>query len=106
VIYIKKECSMNKLLIVSAFTLTLAACSAHRAPPYEKDKRPEDRDQYSGVEGMKQYQKDQNSLIKQANQIKCQDTRMDFVDAEAAGDESLVRQVKVRLQKYCIEEDK
>lgn len=96
---------MNKLLIVSAISLTFVACGAHRAAPYDKNKSPEERENYAGVEGMKQYQKDQDALIKQANKIKCQDARMDFVDAEAKGDVGEVRLVKARLQKYCAEEE-
>lgn len=95
---------MKKILIISAFTLTLVACGAHRAPPYEKEKRPEDRGQYSGVEGSIQKQKDQAYLTNQANKLKCQDARLDLVDAEAEGDINMVRRVKARLQKLCVVE--
>ncbi|MBU3004409.1 hypothetical protein [Paraglaciecola arctica] len=93
---------MKKLLFVSVFTLTLVACGSHRAPPYEKDKRPEDRTEYSGVEGSIQQQKDQAYLAIQANKLKCQDARLDLVDAEAEGDINMIRQVKARVQKLCV----
>lgn len=93
---------MKKLLFVSVFTLTLVACGSHRAPPYEKDKRPEDRTEYSGVEGSIQKQKDQAYMANQANKLKCQDARLDLVDAEAEGDINMVRQVKARVQKLCV----
>tara|TARA_R110000751_G_scaffold73956_1_gene149671 strand:+ start:18184 stop:18459 length:276 start_codon:yes stop_codon:yes gene_type:complete len=88
--------------MVSVFTLTLVACSSHQAPPYDKDKRPEDREQYSGIEGVMQKQKDQIYLNNQARLAKCQDARLDLVDAEAEGDINMIRQVKARVQKNCV----
>lgn len=93
---------MKKIFIVSAFTLTLVACGARQAPPYEKDKRPKDRGQYSGVEGVIQKQKDQAYLIKEANKFKCQDARLDLVDAQAQADTNIVRRVKARVQRLCV----
>ena len=93
---------MNKIFIVSVFTLTLVACGSHQAPPYEKDKRPEDRGQYTGIEGSIQKQKDQAYMANQANKLKCQDSRLDLVDAEAEGDINMIRQVKARVQKNCV----
>jgi hypothetical protein len=93
---------VNKFLIVSVFVLTLVACGSHQAPPYEKDKRPEDRGQYTGVAGSIQKQKDQAYQTNQANKLKCQDSRLDLVDAEAEGDINMIRQVKARVQKNCV----
>lgn len=93
---------MNKILLVSALTLTLVACGSHQAPPYEKEKRPEDREQYSGIEGSIQKQKDQAYKDNQANKLRCQDSRLDLVDAEAEGDINMIRQVKARVQKNCV----
>jgi hypothetical protein len=93
---------VNKIFIVSVFTLTLVACGSHQAPPYEKDKRPEDRGQYTGIEGSIQKQKDQAYMANQANKLKCQDSRLDLVDAEAEGDINMIRQVKARVQKNCV----
>jgi len=95
---------VKKIFIVSALTLTLAACGSHQAPPYEKEKRPEDREQYSGVEGSIQKQKDQAYMDNQANKLRCQDSRLDLVDAEAEGDINMIRQVKARVQKNCVVE--
>jgi hypothetical protein len=102
VIYILKEYPVNKFIIVSALTLTLVACGSHQAPAYEKDKRPKDRGQYTGIEGVIQKQKDQAYLTNQANQLKCQDSRLDLVDAEAEGDINMIRRVKARVQKNCV----
>lgn len=95
---------MNKFFIVNALTLTLVACGSYQAPAYEKEKRVEDRGQYSGVEGVVQRQKDQAYLTNQANRLKCQDSRLDLVDAEAEGDVNMIRQVKARVQKNCVVE--
>lgn len=93
---------MNKIFIVSAFTLILSACSVHQSPLYEKDKRQQDPSEYSGVEGAIQKQKDKAYLTNQANKFKCQDARLDLVDAEAEGDINMIRRVKVRVQKLCV----
>jgi hypothetical protein len=93
---------MNKIFIVGAFALTLIACGSHQAPPYEKDKRPQDRGQYSGVEGVVQKQKDEAYLANEANKFKCQDARLDLVDAEGEGDINMIRRVKARVQKLCV----
>ena len=93
---------MNKIFIFSAFSLILLACSAQQAAPYEKNKRPTDRGQYSGVEGVIQKQKVEAYMTNQANKFKCQDARLDLVDAEAEGDINMIRRVKVRVQKLCV----
>ncbi|WP_293747100.1 hypothetical protein [uncultured Paraglaciecola sp.] len=95
---------MNKIFIISALTLTLVACGARQAPPYEKEKRPEDRGQYTGVAGVIQKQKDEAYMKNQANKLKCQDSKLDLVDAEAEGDINMIRQVKARVQKNCVVE--
>jgi hypothetical protein len=93
---------VNKIFIVSACTLILVACSTHQSPLNEKEFRPADPGQYSGIEGAIQKQKDQASLANQANKFKCQDARLDLVDAEAGWDVNLIRRVKVRVQKLCV----
>jgi hypothetical protein len=93
---------VNKIFIISAFSLILIACSARQISPYENDKRPKDRGQYSGVEGVIQKQKDEAYMANQANKFKCQDARLDLVDAEAEGDINTIRRVKVRVQKLCV----
>ena len=103
-INIYKEYKVNKIFIVSALALTLVACGSHQAPPYEREKRPKDSGQYSGVEGSIQKQKDQAYLTQQANKLKCQDSRLDLVDAEAERDMNMIRQVKARVQKNCVAE--
>ena len=93
---------MNKNFIVGAFAFTLIACGSHQAPPYEKDKRPQEPGQYSGVAGVIQKQKDEAYQANEANRFKCQDARLDLVDAEAEGDINMIRRVKVRVQKLCV----
>jgi predicted metal-dependent phosphoesterase TrpH len=95
---------VNKIFIISVLSLTIVACGSHQAPPYEKEKRPEDRGQYSGVEGSIQKLKEQAYLTNQANKLKCRDSKLDLVDAEAEGDINMIRQVKARVQKNCVAE--
>ena len=53
---------------------------------------------------MKQQQKDQATLTKEANKLKCQDARLDLVEAEGEGDINMIRQVKARVQRLCVTE--
>jgi hypothetical protein len=99
---IKRKYTLLKTITVIALSLTIVACGARMAEPYDENKAPEDRENYAGLKGMKQQQKDQNSLTKQANKIKCQDARLDLVDAEALGDINTIRQVKSLIQKLCV----
>ncbi|WP_299084560.1 hypothetical protein [uncultured Paraglaciecola sp.] len=92
---------MNQI-IISIFTLCLVACSAHQASAPEDSKRPHKQDSYSGIEGSIQKQKDQLYKTNQANKLKCQDARLDLVNAEAEGDLNLIRQVKAKVQKLCV----
>lgn len=95
---------MHKILIVMLVSITITACGARVADPYERDKAPADRGTYSGLEGMKQQKKDQDTLTKEANKLKCQDARLDLVEAEGEGDINMIRQVKARVQRLCVTE--
>jgi uncharacterized membrane protein (DUF106 family) len=94
---------MHKILIVMLVGITVTACSSKVVDPYNTDKP-------LSVEAMKQLQKeqqkaqqkDQASVTKDANKLKCQDARLDLVDAEGEGDINMIRQVKARVQKLCV----
>ncbi len=90
---------MKKILVIVAVSLGLGACGARTADPYDRDLTPSEL-----KEGMKQQQKDKVSAAKDANKFKCQDARLDLVDAEAEGDINIIRQVKARVQRLCVTE--
>jgi hypothetical protein len=84
--------------------LFFSACGVMQVPSYDKDKAPEEGKSYSDAKQMAEQQKDQVALMKQANKLKCQDTRLDWVDAEASGDINRIQQVRSRIQKLCVVE--
>lgn len=89
---------LNKTLVVMIFVTVLAACQSKVEGPY--DGSPNGAKNSEQSEGLSEYEK-QQALTKQANKIKCQDARMDMVDAEAQGDVNMIRLVKARLIRYC-----
>ncbi|MGS2719680.1 hypothetical protein [Paraglaciecola aestuariivivens] len=95
---------MKNSLIIITTSLGLMACGAIMADPYDKDLAPSKPKVYSGAEGQKKQQKDQTTLTKEANKLKCQDAKLDLVDAEAEGDVNRVRQVKARVHKLCTQD--
>jgi hypothetical protein len=56
----------------------LSACGVSQPPPYQKDRAPEDRDQYNGFEGLTQQQKDQNYLMNKELSDKCTAAKIDL----------------------------
>ena len=87
---------MYKTISLVTAVILLAGCSANMAEPNNKEPASEETfDQ----------RKHQSELVKQANKVKCQDARMDMVDAEAKGNVGEIQLVKARLQKFCVAED-
>lgn len=77
---------MFKKIVPLILITILAGCGATRAAPYQKDVSPENRDQYSGAEGMAQHQRDQNYLMKKELADKCTAARISLAVAEGEGD--------------------
>jgi hypothetical protein len=59
-----------------------SACSAAQPPSYQKDRNLEDRDQYTGMQGMAQYQKDQSYLVNKELSGQCTKAKIDLAIAE------------------------
>ncbi|MDO6486997.1 hypothetical protein Q4503_04740 [Colwellia sp. 6_MG-2023] len=91
----------NKLIPVSLIVL-LSACGATQPPPYQKDRAPEDRDQYSGAQGMSQYQKDQGYLVKKELSDKCTTAKIDLAIAEADKNTSDIEKQNALISSSCI----
>jgi len=91
---------MFKHLISFFIIAVLSGCSATLAPSYQKDRKPEDRDQYSGVEGMVQQQKDQNYLITKELRDKCFEAKIDLAVAEN-NEQDIAKQEDI-IESTCI----
>lgn len=91
----------NKLIPISLIVL-LSACGATQPPPYQKDRAPEDRDQYSGAQGMSQYQKDQSYLVKKELSDKCTTAKIDLAIAESDKNTSDIEKQNALISSSCI----
>ena len=91
----------NKLIPVLLIAL-LSACSATQPPSYQKDRTPEDRDQYNGIQGMAQYQKDQSYLVNKELSDKCKKAKVDLVIAEKNKNKSDIKKQNVLVKSSCI----
>ncbi|MEP4888867.1 MAG: hypothetical protein ABJV04_02475 [Aliiglaciecola sp.] len=91
----------NKLVPVSLIIL-LSACGATQPPPYQKDRKPEDRDQYSGTEGMTQYQKDQSYLASKELSDKCTKAKIELAIAKADKNSSEIKKQNALISSTCI----
>lgn len=91
----------NKLIPVSLIVL-LSACGATQPPPYQKDRNPEDRDQYSGAEGMAQYQKDQSYLVSKELSDKCTKAKIDLAIAETDKNANEIEKQNALISSTCI----
>lgn len=91
----------NKLIPFSLIVI-LSACGATQAPPYQKDRNPEDRDQYSGVEGLTQQQKDQAYLMNKELSDKCTKAKIDLAIAETDNNVGEIKNQKSIINSTCI----
>jgi len=98
-----KECqALNiKLLSISLIVL-LSACGASQPPPYQKDRSPEDRDQYSGAEGLTQQQKDQTYLMDKELSDKCTAAKIDLAIAETDKNLNAIKKQSDLISSTCI----
>ncbi|WP_133470191.1 hypothetical protein [Paraglaciecola marina] len=94
---------MYKKISCITLLILLTSCSTMTSESTKKDK--DESDKHLGVNGMKEFETDPTVVLRETNKVKCQEARMDMVDAEAKGDVGEVRLVKARLQKYCVPDE-
>ena len=95
----------NKLILVSLIVLLivlLSACGATQPSPYQKDRKPENRDQYSGAEGIVQLQKDQSYLVTKELSDKCIKAKIDLAIAEKDKNVNEVNKQNALISSTCI----
>lgn len=93
---------MIKNTFTLATILLLSACGMTQAPPYEADKAPEHRENYSGAKGMAQYGKDQQYLAKKALSDQCEAARVDLAVAKNEGDQEEVDRQQEIISRTCV----
>lgn len=92
---------MDKLIIVSLLSL-ISACGATQAPPYQEDRQAKDRDQYSGLEGLKQQQKDQHYLMNNELSERCENAKVSLAVAQTNHDHKETNKQKDIIADTCI----
>nr|WP_057833209.1 hypothetical protein [Colwellia sp. TT2012] len=93
---------MNIKLLSISLVVLLSACGASQPPPYQKDRAPEDRDQYSGAEGLTQQQKDQTYLMNKELSDKCTEAKIDLAIAETDNNSSEIKKQNALISSTCI----
>nr|WP_026301381.1 hypothetical protein [Colwellia piezophila] len=93
---------MNIKLLSLSLIVLLSACGASQPPPYQQDRTPEDRDQYNGVEGLTQQQKDQTYLMNKELSDKCTTAKIDLAIAETDKNASEMKKQKALMSDTCI----
>ncbi|MDV6314907.1 hypothetical protein [Idiomarina sp. HP20-50] len=93
---------MNKAIIILLPAILLSACGATQPEPYEKDVSPKNRQEYNGIEGMAQYQKDQNYLMDKELADKCAAARMELIIAESENNTNEIKKQKALIEDTCV----
>ncbi|WP_417441244.1 hypothetical protein [Idiomarina sp.] len=93
---------MYKHIFFIASVLLLSACGATKPEPYEKDVSPENREKYSGAEGMEQYQKDQSYIMSKELADKCASAKMEFLIAESEENTKEMEKQKEIIEDTCV----
>ncbi len=92
---------MLKLTTVMVAMLLLTACNMTQAPAYQKDREPEQRDTYSGLEGLAQYQKDQAYLMDKELTEKCENAKIDLAIAQKEGNQREIKKQESLIANNC-----
>jgi hypothetical protein len=91
----------NKLIPITLIVL-LSACGASQPPPYQKDRKPEDRTEYSGAEGLSQLQKDKVYLMAKELSDKCTEAKIDLAIAVSDKNSSEIKRQKALIGSTCV----
>lgn len=84
-------------------SVILAGCGTTAPPAYDKDKTPEERQEYNGLEGAMQNVKDQSYLLRKEVREKCEEARIADAIAVSQGDVSAEQQQQRVINKVCWE---
>ncbi|WP_462183080.1 hypothetical protein [Pseudoalteromonas maricaloris] len=68
----------------------------------KKNREPESRTEYSGVEGLAQQQQDQNYLMRKELQDKCDDAKVNLAIAKSDKATKAIKKHQREIKDYCI----
>ena len=80
----------------------MAGCKVTQPPAYQKDRKPENRTEYNGAEGMMQQLKDQNYLMSKELSEKCTNAKIDLVIAESKERKKEAQKQKELISTTCV----
>ncbi len=92
-----KHLSLISIVTLSVLSL-LSGCSSEH---YQKDRAPENRDQYSGAEGAVQYQKDQSYLLTKELSDKCEAAKIDLAVAQSNKNSKEIEKQQALIENSC-----
>lgn len=93
---------MFKQSILIFFVVILTACTAQLAPSFQKDRAPEVRNEYSGIEGAFQQQKDKIYLMTKELSDKCKNGQIDLAVAKHENNKILIKKYKKHIHNSCV----
>lgn len=99
--YREYQILFNKL-IPASIIVALSSCGTTQPQAYQKERTPEDRNQYVGAEGLSQYQKDQNYLLSKALSDKCTKAKVDLAIARTNDQASEIKKQKALIARTCV----
>ena len=90
-----------KTVLTLCFTLMIVSCGARTPEPYQKDRAPEARDQYTGTKGLQQKIKDEKAIAKKKQNERCEEAQFRWMEAQAADDQAAIALAKRNVDKHC-----
>jgi len=94
---LSKHFTLICVITLSVIALVSGCSSEH----YQKNRAPENRDQYSGVEGTVQYQKDQSYLLSKELRDKCEAAKIDLAVAQAKKNVKEIEKQQTIIESNC-----
>jgi len=101
------ESSLLKLSYKSSYlvvgvSILLSACNVTQPEPYQADREPEERTQYSGLKGLAQHQKDQTYLMAKELKDQCDKARVDLAIAVSENNDEQAKAHQQIIDKTCV----
>ncbi|QTH62749.1 hypothetical protein J1N51_08140 [Psychrosphaera ytuae] len=93
--------SLLKAVVSMSCVFVLVACGARTPEPYQKDRAPEARDQYTGNKGLQQKLKDEQAIAKKKQNERCEEAQFRWMEAQAADDQAAIALAKRNVDKHC-----
>jgi len=87
---------------VVSFIILLVGCKVTQPSSYQKDRSPEDRNEYNGAEGMVQQQKDQSYLMNKELSDKCEKARIDLAIAKSKNNVEEINEQSELVNNTCL----